>query len=313
MRSRTAGKVVLPAAVFGAVTMLIFTVQHQPRASSASEVVQVSAPVASTTTPEPSPPPATESDPAPAADTPPAPAEDDTVAQRVQDLARTKVASAEVGVEVYDRQTGVVLTQLNADQQFYSMSVVKLLIALDVLRENGWGLPASSTQTQLTRMITASDDGIASSLWVAHGGTAIVTRMARLIGLTGTEPPSSAGQWGSTKITAADMVKVYNYIEDELPQASRDLLYNAMYHASEHGSDGTDQYFGIPDGLPGTTWAIKQGWGTSGSQAVYNTTGLLGADARYVVIVLIAAPSRYYRTLPMALTTGTTALQPLVS
>ncbi|MGI6874622.1 hypothetical protein [Amycolatopsis sp. 3B14] len=313
MRSRTAGKVVLPAAVFGAVTMLIFTVQHQPRASSASEVVQVSAPVASTTTPEPSPPPATESDPAPAADTPPAPAEDDTVAQRVQDLARTKVASAEVGVEVYDRQTGVVLTQLNADQQFYSMSVVKLLIALDVLRENGWGLPASSTQTQLTRMITASDDGIASSLWVAHGGTAIVTRMARLIGLTGTEPPSSAGQWGSTKITAADMVKVYNYIEDELPQASRDLLYNAMYHASEHGSDGTDQYFGIPDGLPGTTWAIKQGWGTSGSQAVYNTTGLLGADARYIVIVLTSAPSRYYRTLPSALTAGTAALQPLVS
>ncbi|MEV5299870.1 hypothetical protein [Amycolatopsis methanolica] len=231
----------------------------------------------------------------------------------MQALARTKVASAEIGVEVYDRQTGVVLTQLSADQQFYSMPVVKPLIALDVLRESGWCLPASSTQTQLTRMITASDDGIASSLWVTHGGTAIVTRMARLSGLAGTEPPSSAGQWGSTRITAADMVKVYNYIEDELPQATRDLLNNAMYHASEHGSDGTDQYFGIPDGLPGTTWAIKQGWGTSGSQAVYNTTGLLGADARYVVIVLISAPSRYFRTLPSALTAGTAALQPLVS
>ncbi|WP_235716150.1 hypothetical protein [Amycolatopsis sp. ATCC 39116] len=315
MRSRTAGKVVLPAAVFGAVTMLIFTVQHQPRASSASPVVQVSAPVTSTTTPEPSTPPATQADPAPAGDIPPEsePAEDDTVARRVQDLAQARVASAEVGVEVYDRQTGVVLTQLNADRQFYSMSVVKLLIALDVLRASGWALPAGSTQTQLTRMITASDDGIASSLWVAHGGTGIVTRMAKLIGLTGTEPPSSAGQWGSTKITAADVVKVYNYIEDELPQASRDLLYDAMYHASEHGSDGTDQYFGIPDGLPGTTWAIKQGWGTSGSEAVYNTTGLLGADARYVVVVLIAAPSRYYRTLPMALTAGTAALLPLVS
>ncbi|UQS26213.1 hypothetical protein L1857_27065 [Amycolatopsis thermalba] len=307
MRRRTAGKVVLPAAVFGAVTMLTFTIQHQPRVSSASSVVQVSAPAApATQSAQPDPTPTASASPSPA------PAENDDIAARALALMREKVASAEAGIEVYDRETGVVLTQLDADRQFCSMSLVKLLIALDVLRDNEWELPDSATQSRLTRMITASDDTIASSLWVQQGGTAIVTRMAELMQLTGTEPPSSPGQWGSTKITAADVVKVYNYIEDTLPQAGRDLLYNAMYHASQAGSDGTNQFFGIPDALPGTTWAIKQGWGTSGTQAVYNTTGLLGEDARYVVVVLSSAPSRYYRTLPAALTAGTRALGSLV-
>lgn len=308
MRSRTFVKAALPAVVFGAVTTLLLTAQHQPRPSSATPVAQANAPATSSA------PPSSDADPAPAADAAPAPVpvEDDSIAAKVQELARAKVPGAEVGVEVFDRQTGVVLTRINADREFYSMSVVKLLIALDVLHANGWALPDSGTQAELTRMITASDDAIASKLWVQQGGTAIVTRMARLMDLTGTEPPTPAGEWGSTEITADDMVKVYRYIEETLPQPAHDLLYNAMYHASEYGTDGTNQYFGIPDGLPGTTWAIKQGWGTSGSQAVYNTTGLLGTDARYVVIVLSSAPSRYYRTLPSALTAGTSALQSLV-
>lgn len=45
---------------------------------------------------------------------------------------------------------------------------------------------------------------------------------------------------------------MYRYTMDTLPDADRALLYNAMYHASETAADGFDQYFGIPDGLPGT-------------------------------------------------------------
>ncbi|GAB3584453.1 hypothetical protein GCM10027445_60640 [Amycolatopsis endophytica] len=293
----------LPAAVFGAVVMLVFTAERHQVTPTAGTVAQVSLPTTSRTSVS-----ATPGDTVSPAPTPdPVPAEDDTVALRVREAVQAKIASAAVGVEVYDRQTGVVLTQVDAERQFSSMSVVKLLIALDVLRSGGTG------RSSLSRMISTSDDTIASSLWVQQGGTSIVTRMADLIGLTGTEPPSSAGQWGSTKLTAADVVRIYNYIEDDLPDDDRKLLYDAMYHATESGADGTNQYFGIPDALPRTTWAIKQGWGTSGSQAVYNTTGLIGDDARYVVVVLTSAPSRYYRTMPVALTTGTRALSELVT
>ncbi|GLY69823.1 hypothetical protein Atai01_64420 [Amycolatopsis taiwanensis] len=126
-------------------------------------------------------------------------------------------------------------------------------------------------------------------------------------------PPEDPGEWGDTLVTPQDLVTTYNYLADNLPPPAHDLLYNALYHASRTAADGTDQYFGIPDGLPGTTWAIKQGWGSSGTKAELNTTGLVGADARYVVIVLASAPLSAYRQLPVALTNGTAQLAGLVS
>ncbi|TNC29247.1 hypothetical protein FG385_02630 [Amycolatopsis alkalitolerans] len=215
-------------------------------------------------------------------------------------------------MEVYDRQTGSVLTSLAPDQQFSSMSVVKLLIAVDLLARDNWAPPDTTTQNRITQMLSASDDAIASSFWASDGGTSIITRDVALMGLTGTNPPATPGEWGDTKITARDLVAVYRYVEDQIPDSARALLYNAMYHASEDAADGTDQYFGIPDGLPGSTWAIKQGWGSSGSTAYFNTTGLVGKDARYVVVVLTSAPLSHYQALSKALTTGTQQLASLV-
>lgn len=275
--------------MFAAVTALILTIGHPPRASLASTVAPVTATHSAV------------------------PLVDAAIATQVQERVRSALPAAQVAVEVFDRRTGTVLTQLNADWQFASMSVVKLLIALDVLRAGHWQVPDVHTQAQLTRMISASDDAIASAYWVQQGGGALVTRMAHLLGLHGTQPPDRPGQWGSTWITAEDVVTVYRYIEESLPRPARDLLYRAMYHAPAAAADGTDQYFGIPDALPGTTWAIKQGWGTSEGRAFYHTTGLLGADARHVVVVLSSAPVKSFHALPPALTAGTAALRPLLS
>lgn len=208
-------------------------------------------------------------------------------------------------MEVYDRQTGAVVTSLNADQQFAAMSVVKILIAVDVLAQNNWAPPDPDTQQNLHQMLSASDDAIADELWESDGGAAIIARDVALLGLTGTEPPADPEEWGDTRITAQDISTVYRYLTGTAPAADRDLFYSSMANAPKTAADGTDQYFGIPDGLPATTWAVKQGWGTSGSDAVYNTTGLLGPDSRYVVVVLTSAPARYYAELPKALTAGT--------
>jgi hypothetical protein len=292
--------------------MLVMSVTHGQNTVS----------VASTRTPAPTPDPTTETTtPQLATQATPTPTpsptlsaeESQELAERVQEAVRKSVPSAKVGMEVYDRQSNTVLTSLNADQTFSSMSVVKLLIAVDLLARDNWALPDTATQNRITRMLSASDDAIASSFWVSDGGTAIITRDVKLMGLTGTKPPATAGEWGDTKITAQDMVTVYRYLEDKVPDSAQDLLYNAMYHASEAAADGTNQYFGIPDGIPGSTWAIKQGWGSSGSTAYYNTTGLVGKGARYVVIVLTSAPLGYYRSLSRALTAGTAQLASLVN
>lgn len=291
----------------GATVALIVTISRQAQPPvSTSALPQGGAPQASAAlrmaaSSEPEPPPSPKATPQPHA------------AAQVSAAVRRTVANATVGVEVYDRDSGTVLTSLNAERQFPAMSVAKLFIALDVLHQHNWKLPSASTQAQLTRMISYSDDSIASALWAANGGGAIIKRTAKLLGLTGTRPPAEPGEWGDTLTTPRDLVTTYTYLADRLPKADHDLLYSAMYNAPRTAADGFDQYFGIPSGLPGTTWAIKQGWGSSGNKAELNTTGLIGADSRYVLIVLVSAPMSSYSRLPTALTNGTAKLASLVS
>lgn len=227
---------------------------------------------------------------------------------------RESVPDAQVGVEVFDQDTGTVLTNLNDDQQFPMMSVVKLLIALEVLNSNNWALPDPDTQQDLTRMLSYSDDGIANDLWGSYGGPAIITAMSGVIGLQNTDPPTAdSGEWGDTLTTPADIVTLYQYIAGKLPAPDHDLIVNALNNAPQTAADGSDQYFGIPNGMPNTQWAIKQGWGSSGSRFVVNTTGLVGGDDRYVVVVLTSSENSSDSTLRSAITAGTTQLTALVS
>jgi hypothetical protein len=257
---------------------------------------------------------ASQSRPAPKANPAPPPVNNPVFAQNAQRAIQAVESDARVGVEVFDRQTGVVLTNLNETHQFPTMSVVKLLIALEVLYRNGWALPSAATQQDLARMISYSDDAIASNLWGAYGGPDLVTHMAGVIGLRGTEPPpSDDGEWGDTLTTPADMVTLYRYIAERLPAPDRNLIVDAMDNTTLIAADGTKQYFGIPNGLPRSRWAIKQGWGTSGSRAVVNTTGLIGTDDRYVVVVMTSAADGSESALRSAITSGTGKLAELVS
>ncbi|MGH3870781.1 MAG: hypothetical protein ACRDSR_04575 [Pseudonocardiaceae bacterium] len=216
--------------------------------------------------------------------------------------------SAQVGFAVFDRACDTLLTSQDTDRQFASMSVVKLLIALDTLAGAGWVVPDTARQQELHQMLASSDDGIANKLWSTNGGPAIVTRMVDLLGLTATLPPEEPSQWGDTLITPADIVTVYRYITDQLPGPSRDLLLDALSNTPQIAADGFDQHFGIPAAMPTSAWAVKQGWGTSGSQAIMNSTGLVGTELRYVVVILAAAPASSYSTVPAAVTAGAGAL-----
>jgi hypothetical protein len=236
-----------------------------------------------------------------------------TTAKQAEQAMHAVLPNARDGFEVFDLQTDTVLTSRNAGQQFAAMSVVKLLIAMDALARNNWVIPDVATQQDVHQMLADSDDEIANQMWTTGGGPAIVTRMAGQIGLTGTQPPDDPGEWGDTLITSQDMVTTYRYLTEQVPGPDRDLLLGALSDAPRIAADGFNQYFGIPDGMPHTTWAIKQGWGTSGSQAVMESTGLVGRDLRYVVVVLASAPANSYSTVPAVITAGASALASLVS
>lgn len=244
----------------------------------------------------------------PAAQAAPPVTEDESVADKVQQAERAVAPDAQVGVEVFDRHTQTVLTSADSRQQFASMSTVKVVIALDILSSNNWQLPNPATQQQLARMLADSDDTIANAFWAEDGGPAEVTRISDQLKLTGTQPPADPNEWGDTRTTPQDMVTVYRFITDQLSIPARDLILTALAKAPRYAADGVDQYFGIPNALPQTAWAIKQGWGTSDNQAVFHTTGLVGSDCRYIVVVLTSAPAGEYATVPEATTAGTSAL-----
>ncbi|TVT54215.1 hypothetical protein FNH05_10710, partial [Amycolatopsis rhizosphaerae] len=110
-------------------------------------------------------------------------------------------------VVVFDRTTGRTVRGDNATARFRSASLVKLLIALDLL-DRGAVTPVRPSP-RMSRMLSYSDDGIAQQLWDSGGGGQIVTRMAQSLGLHDTRPPAVDRRWGDTRISANDVVSIY--------------------------------------------------------------------------------------------------------
>jgi hypothetical protein len=189
-----------------------------------------------------------------------------------------------LGAVVYDRVTGTTLLSIDADRQFRSASLVKLMIAIDLLDRGA----SESERRQVTRMLSVSDDDIASTLWV-RGGPDLIPRVVTLVGLRSTEAPELAGKWGEVKVTPDDMVRVYRYVMDRMPPSDRALVVDALAQAPRYAADDFDQYFGIPDGLD-AQWAVKQGWGNNDHAMVLHSTGLVGEGWRYVVVLLTEHP-----------------------
>ncbi|SDJ28876.1 hypothetical protein SAMN05192558_11498 [Actinokineospora alba] len=215
--------------------------------------------------------------------------------------------SATVGALVIDRQTGAELVSVNPDRRFHSASLVKLLIALDVLHSGG------GDRDRVRRMLQMSDDPIASELWTRAGGVAMITRTAKRLGLTHTRPPTDPGRWGDTLLSPRDVARIYTHVLTELPAADQALVVDALATAPRVAADGFDQHFGIPTGVD-ADWAVKQGWGDNAKVDFVHSTGLVGAKWRYIVVLLTEhPPSTRLATAASSVTAGAKAVNRVVS
>jgi D-alanyl-D-alanine carboxypeptidase len=188
-----------------------------------------------------------------------------------------------LSVLVRDRRTGEDVVSHRPDATYTSASLVKLLIAFEALRQS---VPAET----VAQMLSRSDDEIASRLWTRLGGSSIVTGWAARIGMTSTRPPADPGHWGSTVVTATDLARLYGYLMEKAPDATRQVILRALDGATARGADGFDQHFGIPGAVTATDWGVKQGWSCCDPGRDLHTTGLVG-DRRYIVVVLTAQPA----------------------
>jgi hypothetical protein len=251
-------------------------------------------------------------------------------------------AGVTAGIVIFDRQSGTFVLQQKGSWRFRSASLVKLLIALDYFWNKGpaYTVPAAD-KPKLDVMLRSSDDAAATGLWKADGQREIVTRMVQRLGLQDTAPPpaSQPGYWGYTAVSAADLVRVYQYILDKAPAPVRDYIMGNLHESTRCGTDRYDQSFGIPSAFR-KPWSAKQGWSGFGdnpatpcvanasatggqggfvnvlapnppdmSGEVLHTTGTVGDGDRYIVAVLSVHPNgTQYAKAAAALTKLTRSL-----
>jgi hypothetical protein len=204
---------------------------------------------------------------------------------------------ADITAVVLDRSTGQRVTNGNG-RGVAIASVVKLFIADDMLLR---GPPLSPDDLKLFQsMLRRSDDSAAQVFWDRNGGSAIVTRVAARYGLSGTRPPGN-GRWFNTISTAADLVRYYDMMlsgAGGLPMDKADMIVDNLAQSAPIGIDGMmpggvyPQRFGIPEGLYAEPVAVKQGWMCCvGSDWVHLSTGIIGADHRYVMAIASDQPA----------------------
>ncbi|GAA2261202.1 hypothetical protein GCM10009853_012850 [Glycomyces scopariae] len=206
-----------------------------------------------------------------------------------ESLAADFVAEAGLAGEfafvLYDTAEDRYLLSYRPDDVHYSMSVAKVLIAVGALR-------SGADPARVAEMISRSDDPIANELWGVVEGPAVIEELADEMGLEHTAPSPDWGRWGDVRISASDIVRMYEFLFAEVPAEERDVIVDAMAATTELGSDGYDQTFGIPTAADGLDWAVKQGWGCCKPDLFLVSTGAVGAGHRYIAAVFGAWDER---------------------
>lgn len=258
--------------------------------SNSSDPVMVAAPVTSM----PSPTPAPTSTPAPT--TAPAP-RTGLAAAAVAAAEKAAGGSTQLAAAVLDRVTGERVTGGRGGQPYYTASLSKVVVAVDVLdRRRFEGLVVTEPDLDLfRRALGPSDDSAMNALWSRFDGAGAAGRVSSRVGLAATSNPRDPSQWGEMTVSAADTSRIWEYILDDMPAADRDLLLADLQAAPPRARDGFDQAYGLlspdVDGGGGPGAVAKQGWMCCFSGIYYmHSAGVVGADQRFVVALLTRVP-----------------------
>ncbi|SPM37589.1 hypothetical protein MRAB57_5436 [Mycobacterium rhizamassiliense] len=215
---------------------------------------------------------------------------------RIQQATDEAAANgATLSVAILDRKTHELVSNGNS-QIIGTASVAKLFIADDLLLAESQGRTTLSPDDRkaLDVMLQSSDDGAAERFWDQGGGDSIITEVAGRYGLGATTPPSD-GRWWNTMSTLPDLIHYYEMLLDGTgglsPERAK-IIVNDLAQSTPNGLDGYPQRFGIPDGLFAETVAVKQGWMCCiGADWVHLSTGVIGPDRRYIMVVQSLQPS----------------------
>lgn len=225
------------------------------------------------------------------------------------DAVATATPGVTLGVAVRDRATGETAVGAAGALPMYSASLVKIVVAVDVLQRRRTGLPVSPQAIELIhRSLGPSDDQAMNALWVRFDGPGAVGRVAAQLGLAETRTPQDPSQWGEALLSARDAVTLYDHVLTGMPAGDRELIIGALGSAPAVATDGFDQAFGLRAAAPVPS---KQGWMCcQGGRITLHSVGAADPDRRFVVALLSSQPrSAGYDGARSAVTTVAAAVQ----
>ena len=205
--------------------------------------------------------------------------------------------STQLAITVLDRSTGEMASGARGAEPYYTASLSKVVVTVDVLdRRRLEGLAVTEAEVDLIqRALGPSDDNAMNALWSRFDGAGSADRVSVRLGLDGTSGPRDPSQWGEMSVPADDTVRIWQHVLDEMPAADRELLISSMDAASPRARDGFDQTYAllspVVDGPDGPGAVAKQGWMCCFSGIYYlHSTGAVGPEQRFVVALLTRVP-----------------------
>jgi hypothetical protein len=238
----------------------------------------------------------------PAAKSAPSPARVPVGGVRIQAAADYATSRGyRVGIAVLDTETGKLWGASEHSRMFATESVVKVFVATRLLLT---GQMTGDRADTAFRMIARSDDGAMDSLYGFAGADQVLPWIADHYDIPELgRPPAQVGWWSNAKISATGLVRFYAKVKAD-PKVWP-WLSKAMHQATEYGSDGVYQFFGLKQADPKA--AIKQGWGQDdddwSASSNFNSTGFVNSD-RYAVAILVKGPSWQYNSGTPAMVTS---------
>jgi hypothetical protein len=214
-------------------------------------------------------------------------AADRRLAAALAPVLRDRTGNLAVGV--IDRSTGAEALY-GRGQRFHAASIIKADILATLLlqrQRSGTGL-SDADEALATRMIEASDDDAATTLWNLAGAAGGVAAGDTELGLRRTIPGPGI-YWGLTTTTVGDQLTLLR----DLTAASSPLRASGRgYELSLMRHVEPAQEWGVAAAAsPGSVAAIKNGWLPDGSSQswVINSIGALEHDHQQLLMVVLSS------------------------
>jgi hypothetical protein len=211
-------------------------------------------------------------------------------------IRSAKASGLKVGVGLVDRKTGRTYNYGYGSSTFYTASVAKVMVAMDVLRDShaqGRTTPPAATAKKLRSMIRNSNDAITWSYWRSRGGANLVKRINSRCG---TSIKVYNNTWSMSRPSPVQMASVLDCLADG--RALNAKLSNYLIYQMR--SVTPSQRWGIPAANPDRyrTEANKNGWWRWPCCYFWtvNSTALFGPDDRYAFTVF----TQYGGSLPQS-------------